>query len=172
MGSLLRLSTAVVGHRRIWARRQGEFRLPNGQHAATAMMDWVLLDERGRILRIPPDFGIVFPNVELADEIRRVPLGPTPSDAHRLDLRVRPQDLDPMGHVNNAAYLDWIEEVVAMAGDPEAPARLPRSAAIEYAASAEPDDELSGAAWRDGESWAVRLWRPADGIDVVRARLA
>ena len=171
MGSLLRLSTAVVGHRRIWARRRGEFRLADGQLVATAMVDWVLLDERGRILRIPPDFGIVFPNVELTGEILRLPLAPTPPTARRIDLRVRPQDLDPMGHVNNAAYLDWIEEVIAEAGDPAAPARLPRTVWIEYAASAEPGDALTAAAWRDGDSWAARLARDSDGIDIVRARL-
>ena len=127
MGRLLRLRTAVIGHRRIWARRRGEFWLPDGTLGAVSMVDWVLLDERGRILRIPEDFGVVFPNPELSAEILRVPLGPTPDDAAILDLRVRPQDLDPMGHVNNAVYLDWVEEALAAAGD--AASDRPRAAA-------------------------------------------
>jgi len=172
MGSLLRLETAVIGHRRIWARRRGEFRLPDGRLAAVTMVDWVLLDERGRILRIPPDFGVAFPNPELEGEILRVPLGPTPADhATQIGLRVRPQDLDPMGHVNNAVYLDWIEEVVAAAGAPEATVGLPRHVAIEYAASAEPGDELTGAAWREGDAWVVRVARLDGGIELLRARL-
>ena len=171
MGSLLRVATAVVGHRRIWARRRGEFRLPSGRLAAEAMVDWVILDQRGRILRIPADFGIVFPNVELGGEILRVPLPLAPPDAFRLPLHVRPQDLDPMGHVNNAVYLDWIEEAVAAAGGPEATARLPRTIAIEYAASAEAGDDLAAEAWPDAERWFVRLARPGDDAVVVRAAL-
>jgi acyl-ACP thioesterase len=171
MGRLLRLRTAVIGHRRIWARRRGEFWLPDGTLGAVSLVDWVLLDERGRILRIPEDFGIVFPNPELSGEILRVPLGPTPTGATSLDLRVRPQDLDPMGHVNNAVYLDWVEEALAAAGDPEATTQLPRHAALEYAASAEPGDLLTATAWREGDAWLVRLTRDTDGTEIVRARI-
>ena len=57
MGHTLRLATAVLGHRRIWARRRGEFRLAGGTLAAIATTDWVIVDGRGRIVRIPGDFG-------------------------------------------------------------------------------------------------------------------
>jgi acyl-ACP thioesterase len=134
------------------------------------MVDWVILDERGRILRIPPDFGVVFPNVELGGEILRVPLPPTPADADTIELRVRPQDLDPMGHVNNAVYLDWIEEALAEAGQSSMTVAIPRRVVIEYAASAEAGDRLTASVWNDADGWAVRLARPADGIDVIRAR--
>jgi acyl-ACP thioesterase len=134
------------------------------------MVDWVILDERGRILRIPPDFGIVFPNVELGGEILRVPLPSPPPEAVTLELRVRPQDLDPMGHVNNAVYLDWIEEAIAAAGAAELTVAVPRRVAIEYAASAEAGDQLRASAWQVGDMWSVRLWRPADGVEIVRSR--
>ncbi|MES2210624.1 MAG: acyl-ACP thioesterase domain-containing protein [Chloroflexota bacterium] len=171
MGQILRLSTAVIGHRRIWARRQVAFRLPGGTLVAEAMVDWVLLDERGRILRIPSDFGTAFPNPELGGEILRVPLPSPPADVATLDLRVRPQDLDPMGHVNNAVYVDWIEEAVA-AQDPDALSSVPRHVTIEYAASAEPGNVLLARSWRDGDAWWVQLERNEDGTTLVRARLA
>jgi len=171
MGRTLRVATAVIGHRRIWARRRGEFRLADGTLAAVASTDWVIVDERGRILRIPGDFGAAFPNVELEGDIIRVAPPPPPPDANRLHLRVRPQDLDPMGHVNNAVYLDWIEEAVLEAGDPAAATAIPRRVAIEYAASAEPGDLLEAVAWRADGDWWVRLTRPADGANVLRARL-
>ena len=171
MGRTLRVATAVIGHRRIWARRRGEFRLADGTLAAVASTDWVMVDERGRILRIPGDFGDVFPNIELGGDIIRVAPPPPPPDVAPLTLRVRPQDLDPMGHVNNAVYLDWLEEAVTSAGDSVASVTVPRRVAIEYAASAEPGDTLEAVAWPADRGWWVRLTRVADGATVLRARL-
>ena len=172
MGMTLRLATAVIGHRKIWARRRGEFRMPDGTAAAVTVVDWVLLDDRGRILRIPDDFGTAFPNKALTDDIVRVALPPAPDHAVTLDLTVRPQDLDPMAHVNNATYVDWIEEVVVVAGGAAITTTTPRRVAIEYAASAELGDHLRATAWPDGDVWSVRLTREADGIDIARARLS
>lgn len=138
---------------------------------AVALVDWVLLDVHGRILRIPPDFDMAFPNPELSEDILRVARTAPPDDAASLDLRVRPQDLDPMGHVNNAVYLDWIEEAIAAAGDESQLGMIPRNVAIEYAASAEPGDQVRALAWRDGDAWSVRLVRLSDGIDLVRSVL-
>src|SRR5215213_9529268 len=44
MGRTLRVATAVIGHRRIWARRFGECRLADGTLAATVTAVWLLLD--------------------------------------------------------------------------------------------------------------------------------
>ena len=170
-GLTLRLATVVTGHRRIWARRRGEFRLPDGTLAAVATTDWVIVDERGRIIRIPDDFWPAFPNPVLDDETIRLAQPPIPPDAARLAIRVRPQDLDPMGHVNNAVYLDWVEEAVSLAGEPAAAVAIPRRVVIEYAASAEPGNDLEALAWNADGGWWLRVVRPADGGDIVRARL-
>ena len=90
LGHTLRVSTAVVGHRRIWARRLGECRLADGRIAAVVTTDWVLLDGRGRIARIPPDFGVAFTNPEIGAEIIRVPAMET-DRSRSLDLTVRPR---------------------------------------------------------------------------------
>ena len=172
MGRTLRVATAVVGHRRIWARRRGEFCLPDGTLAAVAVADWVIVDDRGRLLRIPEDFGHAFPNPELEGEIIRVGLPSAPLDAARLVLHVRPQDVDPMGHVNNAVYLDWFEEAVVAAGAPEVTTTIPRRVALEFAASAEPGDVVEAVVWRADDGWWLRLTRQSDGADLVRGRLS
>jgi acyl-CoA thioesterase FadM len=173
MGHTLRVSTAVVGHRRIWARRRGECRLADGAVAATVTTDWVLLDARGRIVRIPPEFGVVFSNPELSSDISRVEAVPAPADCATLAIRVRPQDLDPMDHVNNAVYLDWLEEALGAAGhaatpDDGATPALPRTIRLEYLASAAPGDEVMIRTWTDGVSWHARIGR-ADVVEFVRA---
>lgn len=183
MGRTLRLSTAVVGHRRIWARRLADARLAGGTFAARIVTDWVILDDRGRLVRIPEDFGLSFTNPELPGEILRAALpawAGAASPGSEIRFAVRPQDLDPMGHVNNAAYLDWVEEGLiaaardavgaGSAGDEVADpvAGLPRRARLEYLASAEPGDEVVVTTWREGPAWASRITR-AGGQDVLRA---
>ncbi|MEA2549724.1 MAG: hypothetical protein QOE42_2322 [Chloroflexota bacterium] len=168
MGRTLRLSTAVIGHRRIWARRLGECRLADGSLVARVTTDWVILDARGRLVRIPEDFGLSFSNPELSGEILRVEQEDPPTPPTRLEIRVRPQDLDPMAHVNNAAYLDWIEEVLLAAGRTDAVNALPRRLRLEYRASAGPGDTVAATAWDGPTGWNVRISR-TDGAELVRA---
>jgi acyl-CoA thioesterase FadM len=168
MGKTLRVGTAVAGHRRIWARRLAEARLGEDL-AARIVTDWVILDDNGRLVRIPPDFGLSFTNPELSGEILRVALPVEDELGHASEIRfgVRAHDLDPMGHVNNAIYLDWVEEgLLATGADPGG---LPRRSRLEYLASAAPGDEVVVTTWRDGLRWAARVAR-GTGEDLLRAR--
>lgn len=166
MGHTLRVSTAVVGHRRIWARRLGECRLADGRLAARVTTDWVLLDARNRIIRIPEDFGLAFTNPELGSEILRVP-PPDGPPAHALELAVRPSDLDPLGHVNNAVYVDWLEEALDAAGWGAADAAS-RTLRLEYLASAERGNQVVVELHGDSGAWSARI-RRSDGLELVRA---
>jgi acyl-ACP thioesterase len=167
IGHTLRVSTAVVGHRRIWARRLGECRLADGRIAATVTTDWVLLDARNRVVRIPADFGVAFTNPEVRSEILRVeaPSG-TPSAVRR--LRVRPSDLDPLDHVNNAVYVDWLEEALEDAGWGEAITAQPRTYRLEYLAPAARGDEVDVALHGAENAWSAAI-RRADGTELIRA---
>lgn len=171
MGIDLAARTEVVGMRRVFARRRGTFELPDGRLAAWVQTDWVLIDARGALTRIPPVFIEMFGGVGLDVAIGRIELPPTPTDALELDLAVRRHELDPMAHANNAVYLDWLEEVVAVAGGSAATAALPRRYRVEYALAAEPGAPLSAAAWQDGGAWDVRLVHRTSGSDLFRARL-
>jgi len=167
IGHTLRVSTAVVGHRRIWARRLGECRLADGRPAASVTTDWVLLDARNRVVRIPADFGVAFTNPEVRSEILRIE-APAEAPVATLELRVRPSDLDPLDHVNNAVYLDWLEEALDAAGWSAATEAVPRTYRLEYLASAARGDRVEVALHGTGRAWSAVI-RRADGPELVRA---
>jgi acyl-CoA thioesterase FadM len=78
-----------------------------------------------------------------------------------------------MDHVNNAVYLDWLEEAILAenGGDRTDLAAVPRRYRLEYAAAADPGAVLEDAAWGEGDGrWSYRLAGIA-GSDVFRATL-
>jgi acyl-ACP thioesterase len=162
-------TTLVVGSRRVWARRRTEFRDAAGTLVGWTQIDWVLLDRRGAPTRIPPDFGS-FGAGTASFPLARVDLEGTPAEANARVFRVRPQELDPMAHANNAVYADWLDEAVITAGDEAAVRSIPRLARLEYARAAEPGVDLIGSAWRDRGGWSYRV-ADADGVELLRARL-
>jgi acyl-CoA thioester hydrolase len=166
LGATLDVGTAVVGYRRIWARRRGEFR-HDGALAAVIHTDWLLVDGRGRISRIPEVFGTTFPAPPGDIELGRVTLDDPPPGAAVRQFSVRPQELDPMDHVNNAVYLDWLEESVLAAGG--GVDGIPRLYRIEYVAAAEPGAALESRAWQEAGGWAYVV--RGNGGDVFRGRL-
>jgi acyl-CoA thioesterase FadM len=176
LGDTIELSTAVTGLRRVWARRRTDGRLADGRLALWCHTDWVMTDTvRGLPGRIPEEFPAAFAVPPAGFEPGRVPLPPTPPEPVRHRDRVRPHELDPMGHVNNAAYVDYLEETLAVAGDAAVPsiAGTPRRIRMEYLAPASPGVELLGEAWPDAllGGWAWRL-SEAGGHELARARVS
>lgn len=177
MGSRLVARTAIVGIRRVFARRRGEFLLEDGSSAGWVHTDWVLIDRRGALTRIPEIFSEVFGGTDPMGPIGRIPLPPTPPDARHRRFVVRPHELDPLNHANNAVYLDWLEESIVEALGPEGgppsdagqTRTLPRRYRMEFAVAVEAGDELGAAAWHDGIGWSYRLTGVSDGIDRFRA---
>ena len=170
-GSVLTGTTLVVGERRVWARRRTDFHDAAGTLVAWTHVDWVLLDARGAPTRIPPEFEGAFGTPKATFPLGRVDLGEVGADARTATFQVRPQELDPMDHVNNAVYADWLDEAVIGAGDLAGVRAVPRLARLEYARSAEPAATLSGVVWRGADGWAYRL-SEADGPDLLRAHLS
>ena len=170
-GETLTVTTEVVAMRRVLARRHGEILDDRGDLVAIVDTDWLMTGPDLTPVRIPPAIQTVFPEVRATFEPARVPLPPTPSDAHLRRFHVRRSEVDPMAHVNNAAYVDYLEESLAEAGTIDALAARPRRYVLEYQQAAEPGVALVGATWRDGRGWAYRLTDDA-GADLVRARFS
>jgi acyl-ACP thioesterase len=170
-GSSMTGTTRVVGERRVWARRRTDFHDRIGRLVARTHVDWVLLDAHGAPTRVPPEFGTAFETPRATFRLGRVELGSPPAEARTFVFAVRPQELDPMDHVNNAVYVDWLEEAILGDGGADAVRRIPRLARLEYARSAEPAAALSATVWPDeGGDWSYRL-RDGTGNELLRARL-
>ena len=170
LGVTLDATTRVVGHRRVWARRMGEFRLGD-ELLARVRTDWLLLDGSNRPTRMPAEFAGAFATLSAGDAVGRVDLPEVPPAAHRTPIRVRPHELDPMDHVNNATYLDWFEEAVAGAPHGSASVRqLPRRIRLEYAGAAEPGASVVAITWSERDRWFHRLESASGGV-LLRATL-
>ena len=133
-------------------------------------IDWILLDGRGAPTRIPTEFDAVFGAPVVQFGLARVPLGESPGDARHVSFTVRPQELDPMNHVNNAAYADWLDEAVIAAGDAPTTRALPRLARLEYAAPADAGSRVFADVWPARHGWSFSV-RDEAGHALLRARL-
>ena len=175
MGTTLTAQTRVVGMRRVFARRRGEFRLPDGTLAGWVHTDWVMIDGRGALTRIPPIFGDMFGGDSMTGQVGRVALPPAPDAARVRRFAVRPHELDPLDHVNNAVYLDWLEEAILDASpDGEGAAAIaarPRHYRLEFAMAAAAGAEIESSAWAGDGGWSQRVVYAATGTDLFRARV-
>ncbi|HSL77038.1 MAG TPA: hypothetical protein VK867_08845, partial [Candidatus Limnocylindrales bacterium] len=133
-------------------------------------VDWVLLDGRGAPTRVPDDFDKDFwaPQADFA--LGRVALPAPPEDVETASIEVRPQELDPMDHVNNAVYADWVDErIIGLGGGADVRA-IPRTVRLEYARAVEAGSTALAEAWRDKSGWSCVI-RDTSGNDHLRARL-
>jgi acyl-CoA thioesterase FadM len=170
-GTALVVWTAISGFRRILARRRTTVTTAEGRLVAALDTDWVMTDRRGTPARIPGEFPRLFAEAPPPFEPHRVALPPTPASAASLVTAVRRSDLDPMGHANNGAYIDWIDEAVAgLSSGLSRPVAPPRAFVAEYLAPAGPGAALTGRAWELGDG--VVACRLSDGTDeLLRARV-
>jgi len=174
MGETLAVTTTVVGYRKVWARRRTDVLGADGQRVADVYTDWVITDQRGVPTRVPEEFFRLFAGEVGTFMPARVALEATPPDSAELRFRVRSRDLDPMGHVNNAGYLDYLEEAaVASVRGVALLQHRPRRYRLEYVAPAALGAELSGRFWsRPDGGIGYRLRDDISGAELLRATLA
>ncbi len=106
-------------------------------------------------------------------------------DPFTLDINVRPEDTDRLGHANNVVYVRWLEDIswahIESAGmtwalhEQTGKAMAITRTEIDYLAAANAGDRLVLATWFtdfDGRIRSARqfqLVRPADGKTLMRA---
>jgi medium-chain acyl-[acyl-carrier-protein] hydrolase len=164
-GATVRVTTEVEGGRRSWARRHTEAHGEDGRLHAIVLTDWILMSDRGRPARVPDEIVRAFSGGAEV-EAGRVVLDEPPPGAQMVELTVRPQDVDPMRHVNNAIYFDYVDEVLARIGVDGGTNR--RCYRLEFLRPAMPDERLHATAWRDGAE-IMLLLTGAAGDAVLRA---
>jgi len=190
-GDSAQVKTYVADFRRVRSRRAYEFRRAGlGECVARAHTDWVFIDSAAqRPAPIPQGMmAAFFPEglPELAPPRARFPPAPPPPPGvFRLRQRVEPRDIDAAQHVNNAVYLDYLEDcgLQAAASHGWPPSRMQaegfaivvRRQRIEYRQPAALDDELELATWVSDvkRTTAVRhgtVRRVSDGALLARAR--
>ncbi len=103
-----------------------------------------------------------------------------------IDLQVQADDIDGLGHANNAVYVSWLERCAwrhsqHLGLDLCEYRRLDRAMAVlrhevDYLASAYEDQQLQMATWivesdqRLKMTRHFQLWRPDDAVTLLRAR--
>ena len=156
-GTAMLATTEVIGGRRVMARRRCDLRAEtDGTSIATVLTDWVMTTTAGVPTRVPDAFPISFGVPLNGFEPTRVDPGEAPAGAVRRSFDVRLHELDPMGHVNNAIYLDWLDEAVDLL-DPAIIRAVPRRYRLEYRTAAAPGATLHGQAWAADPGWRYRL---------------
>lgn len=115
-GDSVEVTTWVGDFRRVRSRRFYELRdTASGELVAKASTDWVYIDRQtARPARVPPEMVAAFaPDEPLSETVPRDPFPPAPpppSGVFTMRREVEWRDIDPEQHVNNATYLNYMEE--------------------------------------------------------------
>lgn len=115
-GDSVEVTTWVGDFRRVRSRRFYELReLSSGELVAKASTDWVYIERATlRPARVPPEMVAVFlpegapPAAPPRDPFPAAP--PPPPGIFTMRREVEWRDIDPEQHVNNATYLNYMEE--------------------------------------------------------------
>jgi acyl-CoA thioester hydrolase len=183
-------TTWVVDFGRVRSHRAYEFRrLQTGDLAARAITNWVFVDgSTGRPVPPPEALKAAFFSAGVPEPMppfSEFPAAPLPPPAiFQIQQPALWRDIDPMQHLNNASYLDYMEEAgmqaAAMYGWPLSRLRsagvglVAQRHRLEYRQPALPGDQLQIVTWLSDveDATFVRYYlvtRVADGALLAQA---
>ena len=156
LGEELALTTFCGGLGTAWAERRTTIEGTGGGHVEAASL-WIALDPRsGRPTRLDPGFVALYGSAADGRTVGARLRHPAPDEgAASRPWPLRSTDHDGMGHVNNAATWEPVEDELDRHG------RVAVRAEIEYPGAIEPRDEVElRSTVADDE---LRLWLLVDG---------
>lgn len=173
-GDVLSVSTEVVGWRHVWARRHSEVRRVGSEDGcgsdgmvATIDTDWVLLTVDGQPAKVPAEIARHFsPGTRFARD--KIVLPEPEVEPVTLPTRVRPLDVDPMRHMNNAAYVDMIDDGIGRLPDGQR-VEGPDCYRIGYVRPALPGTPIEVRCWPASETQVACRISTAHGIELTKA---
>jgi len=104
-------TTALVGFRHVMARRRTRLFTATGRVVADVAIDWVMTDREGRLARFPAELETFVARVNATFRPTKIPAAPPAGS--KIAIPIRRADIDPLGHVNHAAWLEIAEEGLA-----------------------------------------------------------
>lgn len=163
----LELATWCSGTGSHWAERRITMSGRRGGHIEAATT-WVHVDPgTGRPKRVPDSFADLYGEAAAGRRVKaRLEHPDPPPGAPTLTWALRFTDFDVLSHVNNAAYWEPVEEVLA--GRPRL--RAPLRASVEHPTAVERGAHVEVVTTSEGES--VSVWVVADGVVAASARVA
>lgn len=112
-----------------------------GERVATASSVWLYFNLATKALcRVPREIAAGFPTHEedvCRADLEKLRLDPPREDSPELEVSVRYSDIDGNGHVNNTAYIDYLQTTLAARGMSPRPAGV----VIQYLREILPDVE-------------------------------
>ncbi len=139
-----------------WAERRTSGRTGTGGHLEAAVL-WAAVDStNGRLALLSERFDRVWGNAARQVSARLLHPSP-PSAAASRPWTIRATDLDVVGHVNNAAYWEAVEDELARC----LPGRIPVAAECEHRLPMDLGDQVRVVS--EVEGGTLRLWLVGDG---------
>jgi acyl-ACP thioesterase len=166
----LELTTFCAGTGRSWAERRTSI---TGERGASieAVSLWIRIDpSTSRPTALGDDFMAAYGEAAGGRRVSsRLQLGDPPAGAHRRPWGLRRVDIDPLGHVNNAAQWAIVEESLASDGSRRGLAEVEHRAPVDPPAGAPLELVTAATATGVQSSWLAvndivlmaARWRPA-----------
>ncbi|HEY3248691.1 MAG TPA: acyl-ACP thioesterase domain-containing protein [bacterium] len=167
-GAGLTVTTEVVGFRRIWARRRNRIADQAGARLGDATMDWIFTDGRGRPARVPLEMETAFPGVSERMDLEHLEVGSQPSGLPADEYLIPAHQVDPLGHMNSAAYVDLFDDaLVALGVDVQA---RPAVYELEYFRAPRLGERLKRYVWEDRGGWSIQALDSLNALAAIGRR--